>query len=244
MRYTILVLVAICTSSLGVAQAWQVPYKNANVQIDGFIKEWEGIPKIVLRPGAPGVGVEGEFNQDGLDVELTMQAQWDEESLFVAVHWKDDVWDLRKIRRSDAVFVTPDKRRRDRMLFYDYVKLQIKELKYDYLMWFSPRVEDEGPYYWHRRTEGLGAMEGATASPVLTPREQDDGSVTMELQFSWKELRIKTKKKLKTGLPIQLLVSDSDRPGLIEESKLAGLKSLQWNGQMQLGPPPGKSKRK
>jgi len=173
------------------------------------------------------IAIDKEFASD--DLHVSVRAQWDNESLYVAIEWTDDVWDIRKIRRSEAVLVASDRKRYDRMLFYDNFKFQIESLKYDYLLWVSPRVNDEGPYYWQRRREGLGSMEGATSPPVITPR-QNGRQVTMELLFFWKELRLKPKELVKKGFPLFMTVADSDQPGYIEEGKLPHLKSLSWNG--------------
>ncbi len=212
--------------------SWTVPYRNQELQMDGFIEDWSGVPEIVLRPLQAGLQTNGDFADGGLEVSL--RALWDEEALYLAIEWMDDVWDVEQVRRRDAVFVTSDRTRRDRMYFHDNIKFQIRELDYDYLLWFSPRVDDQGPFFWQRRLQGMRAMEGATAAPFMTPR-QEEGRVTMEIRFDWKELRIKPKKRIKSGLPVLLVVADSDSPDSVPESKLSRLKWLEWAGRMELG---------
>ncbi|MFQ5738612.1 MAG: hypothetical protein ACE5JX_06330 [Acidobacteriota bacterium] len=210
---------------------WRVPRKNQDIQVDGFLKDWEGVPSLVLSPASPGVSVHGEFKDD--DVQVGLRALWDKKSLYLAIDWVDDRWDIQQVRRRDAVFVAPDRRRRDRMYFFDNLRFHIQELNYDYLLWLSPRANDLGPYHWHRLLAGSRGMEAASASPVMTPRNHDS-HVQLEVLFSWKQLRIKPQKRKKKGLPLELLLADSDSPGLILDQKSNRLKWLLWNGRMIL----------
>jgi len=216
---------------IGLGQSWQIPHRDREIQVDGFLREWEGVPVVVLTPAESDVIARGEFKDQ--DVEVRLQAVWDDEAFYLAIEWTDDIWDVEQIRRRDAVFVTPDNRRRDRMLFFDNLKIHIRDLDYEYMLWMSPRVDDRGPYYWHRRRSG-STMEGATTPPVITPR-QDGQRATIEAQFAWQDLRVK-KKKRKKGFPLSLIVADSDVPGAVEENKLSLLKWLEWDGRMVFGP--------
>ncbi len=229
-----MLLVLTAVGGFGVTRAqsvWRVPHRDRDLIVDGFVKEWQGVPSLVLRSGAPAVESNGVFGPD--DVEVTLQGLWDKEALYMAVTWKDNVWDTQEVRRRDAVFITADKKRRDRMYFFDNISFQIPELEYDYLLWFSPRIDDHGPYHWQRRLQGLSKREAATPSPVITPRQMGN-EATLELLFRWKDLEIKPEKR-KNGLPLLLQVADSDSPGLLLESKVEKLKWLQWRGSIQLG---------
>ncbi len=229
-----LALAALFSLGARAQSVWQVPHRDRDVIVDGFIQEWQGVPALVVRPGAPAVENNGAFEPD--DVEVTLQAVWDKEALYVAVRWKDNVWDTQEVRRRDAVFITADKKRRDRMYFFDNLAFQIPELEYDYLLWVSPRIDDHGPYHWQRRLEGLNKREAATPSPVITPRQMGQ-EATLELLFRWKDLEIKPEKR-KNGLPLLLQVADSDWPGLLLESKVEKLKWLLWRGTIQFGRKP------
>lgn len=232
-RITVAGCILTATLLTAQAQSWDVPYRQTEIVLDGHLEEWEGVPRLVLAPGSAGISQQGSFGEG--DLSVTLRAMWDEENLYVAVEWRDDRWDVREVRRRDSVFVTPDRRRRDRMLFFDNLRLQIHELEFDYLLWVSPRVEGQGPYFWHRRLLGARVRESATRDPVITPREHDDGSVTLEMLFEWKQLQLKPKKRKKKGLPLEVLVADSDQPGSILESKLDHLKHLSWRGSLRLG---------
>lgn len=210
---------------------WTVPQKDRQIQVDGFIEDWEGVPALVLSPDSRAAMTNGDFGEGDLQVQL--QAFWDHQYLYLAVRWEDNLWDTEEIQRRNAVWVSPDKRRRDRMLFFDFFKFQIRRADYDYLFWFAPRINDRGPFGWHRLLEGLQGMETATAPPLMTPREQD-GVATMEILLLWREMRIKPDSR--KPIPVTLLVSDSDLPGRFIETKLREMKSVEWNGQIRLAP--------
>lgn len=210
---------------------WTVLRRDRNLVVDGYLDDWEGIPAVTLKPSGTAVAVNGQFDDD--DLEITLQAVWDDEALYVAVRWRDNRWDVREVRRRDAVYVTPDRRRRNRMYFFDNLRFQIRELEYDYLLWVAPRIGDRGPFHWQRRLEGMSKREAASPAPVITPR-QDNGVATLELIFKWKQLDIEPKKRKKKGLPVEILVADSDLPGSILEAKLPHLKWIEWQSRMRL----------
>ena len=211
------------------AQTWTVPHKSREIRIDGILNEWDGIPEIVLRPG--DTTTRGQFEPE--DVSLTLRGAWDKQGLYLAVEWQDDIWDIHDVRRRDSVFVTADRTRRDRMYFYDNLKIMFHQLDYSYLLWFSPRANNQGPHYWHRLLKGNRSREAAAATPVITPREED-GKVTIELLFYWKELQLKPNKLIKKGLPLSLLLADGDNPNQILEAKVANLTWLEWEGLFKL----------
>ena len=204
---------------------WEITQRQRHIQIDGFTKEWEGIPSLKL---FREIGSEG-FEEG--DSQLSLRGLWDKENLYLALLWTDDVWDIERVRRRDAVWVTPDRRRRDRMLFFDFLKFHIRRSDYDYTFWLTPRVESKGPYRWHRLLEGLKGMETATAPPVITGR-QNKNIATMEVLFSWREMRIKP--KAGKVIPLRLILADSDLPETPLEMKLERLKSIRWRGSIVL----------
>ena len=211
------------------AQTWTLPYKSREIRVDGVLNDWEGIPEISLRPG--DVATQGQFESN--DVAVSLRGVWDEEALYLAVEWQDDVWDIQAVRRRDSVFVTADGTRRNRMYFFDNLKFMLHQLNYSYLLWFSPRANNQGPHYWHRLLAGGKSREAAVPAPVITPRE-NDGKVSIELLFNWKEMKLKPKKLIKKGMPLSLLLSDGDAPGQILEAKVAELTWLEWDGLFKL----------
>lgn len=206
-------------------QRWEIPQRQRHIQIDGFTDEWQGVPWIRLSPSSGDQG----FKED--DVELQIQGVWDKENLYLAMRWTDDVWDIQRVRRRDAVWLTPDRRRRDRMLFYDFLKFHIRRSDYDYTFWMTPRIESRGPFRWHRLLKGYRGMETATSEPIVTARQKEQ-TATLEVLFSWEEMDIKPKPG--RVIPLLLTLADSDLPGTSLELKLEQLKAVRWRGSMIL----------
>ncbi len=230
-RTAFLVLVAFSLSSLNVlAQAvWQVRKKSAAIQVDGFLQEWDAVPGLTLEVGAPNVRSLAVSQPD--DVSVVAKAAWDNDNLYMAIEWKDNAWDVEQVLRQQAVWLTPQQQRRERMLFYDYLKIQMTDVEFDYVLWVTPRIDNRGPYSWCRLLSGGKRMEKATSPPAISARQQD-GKATLEILFAWRELNAKPKAG-KTW-PLTLLVADSDLPGRPLELKLQQLKSLVWDGAIKL----------
>jgi hypothetical protein len=233
MRYfQILCLVLLMGSPVAAQSSWDIPSRHGEILIDGYLKEWDGIPALTIAPSVAGLRKGGEFSGDS-DVSLKVQALWDPRVLYLALTWKDDVWDVEEVSRENAVWIDAKKKRRDRMFFFDYLKFHIRDADYDYTFWLSPRVDETGPFFWCRLLEGYKGMERATASPMVTAR-QEDGTVTMEVMLLWKELKIDPKPD--RAIPLTLILSDSDLPGRMLESKLNALKWVAWRGEVNLLP--------
>ncbi|RPI27819.1 MAG: hypothetical protein EHM61_07170 [Acidobacteria bacterium] len=208
---------------------WVVPQKRTGIQIDGFVQEWEGIQGLRLEAGSPGVQAEAISQAE--DVNVIVKAVWDKENLYLALQWKDNTWDIEQVLRQQAVWLSPQQQRRDRMLFYDFLKIQISDIDFDYVLWLTPRINNRGPYSWGRLLAGGKRMEKATSPPAISSR-QADGTATVEILFQWSELQ--TKPKEGKALPLTLLLADSDLPGKPLELKLKQLKSLVWTGTIKL----------
>jgi hypothetical protein len=208
--------------------SWEIPERKIEVLLDGFLDEWTDVPFMVLEPGGPELKSGGQFGDDDLKVKI--MALWDKEYLYLALEWHDDVWDVGKVARREAVWIDPEGTRRDRMHFFDNFKFHIRKSDYDYTMWVSPRAEDEGPHYWSRLLQGYGGMERATGAPMVTARNHG-GHVTMEVELLWKQLRLKPKKK--EPIPVRLVIADTDLPGKLLEAKLGHLKWVGWIGQLR-----------
>lgn len=224
-----LLLVGCLARATEAQPTWTILPALGQVQIDGFIEEWKGIPELILEPNASGISPQGDFGAHDLSVSL--RGLWDKERLYLGLQWKDDVWDVEEVPRRQAVWITPDKQRRDRMIFFDYFRFLILEPDYDFTFWFTPRLNDRGPFLWHRLLEGLKGMETATASPMVVGRFEN-GVATLEVLLYWKELKIKP--RTRRPIPLSLLAADSDLPGKTLETKLKQLKWLEWSGQMIL----------
>lgn len=208
--------------------AWEIPEREIEILLDGFLDEWVDVPSKILVPGDDSLLSGGEFGEG--DLQVKVMALWDKEYLYLALDWKDDVWDIRDVPRREAVWIDPEGTRRDRMFFFDNLKFHIRKSDYDYTMWVSPRAHDEGPYFWSRLLEGYGGMERATSAPMITARNHG-GRVTIEVELLWKQLRIKPKKD--RGLPLRLVAADADLPDKRLETKLGQLKWVGWKGQLK-----------
>ncbi len=211
---------------------WTIPYRSSEVLVDGFLSDWEGLPAIQLDPAATGVKVAGIPAGDY--ASASVKAFWDQTGFYLAVDWKDDIWDVQQVKRSEAVFVASDGRRRDRMYMYDNIRIQIRDVKYNYLLWTSPRIDGRGPYYWQRLQRGGKFLERATHVPVITPRESE-GRATLEIMLTWEQLGLKPKEVRKKCLRAILTLVDSDSPEMSLEGKLDRVGRLDWTGLMELG---------
>ena len=215
---------------LAAQPAWNIPHRDREILIDGFLNEWGDVPGLLIAPSVEGLRSGGQFNGDE-DASLKVQALWDAEFLYLGLTWRDDVWDVEEVTRQNAVWIDSDKKRRDRMYFFDYLKFHIRDADYDYTLWLSPRAEERGPFFWYRLLEGYKGMERATASPMITARE-GDGQVTIEIMLLWKELKIEPKPG--RPIPLTLILSDSDKPNRVMESKVDSLKWIAWRGEVHL----------
>ncbi len=230
-RIALVVLLTFCLSSLNVlGQAvWEVRKKQTAIQVDGFLEEWDAIPGLTVQPGAPNVRSESITQAD--DASLVAKAVWDGDNLYMGLQWTDNTWDVEQVLRQQAVWLTPQQQRRERMLFYDYLKIQMSDPDFDFVLWVSPRINNRGPYSWSRLLMGAKRMETAISPPVISGRQQE-GSASLEILFPWRELHAKP--KAGKTLPLTLLLADSDLPGKPLELKLPQLKSLVWDGVIKL----------
>jgi len=208
---------------------WSLPQTRIRIQVDGLLQEWSEVPGFVLRAGSEGVRAEGITAPEDTSVEI--KGLWDKDNLYLALAWTDDTWDVERVLRTDAVWITPSQQRRDRGLFFDYLKLSIPDLDYDYIFWVSPRIQGRGPFFWQRLLDGARRLEAASSDPAVSARDSE-GMATLEVMFKWRELKVKPKEgKI---LPLRFLLADSDLPGKPLEVKLSQLKSLEWSGSMRL----------
>lgn len=209
--------------------AWDVSKRDRDILIDGYLEEWSGVPAFELTPDTKDIRTGGEFKPN--DVKVSVQALWDEEYLYLALTWTDDEWDIKEVSRKDAVWIDPDKKRRDRMQFFDNFKFHIRKSDYDFTLWVSPRINERGPFSWARLLEGFKGMERATGAPMVSAREHSDRA-TLEIMLLWKQLRLNPEKEGK--LPLTMMVSDGDHPGRLLEYKADFVKWLGWVGYMNL----------
>lgn len=221
-------LAAFLVSALSAQTTWTIRKADEGmVQMDGRLTEWQSVEPLKLSPQSPGVESQGQFNPE--DVDLEVRAVWNKEGLYMALQWKDDQWDIRDIPRREAVWITPEGRRRSRMVFYDNLNLELSRRNYNYFAWISPRAGGEGPFSWAKRT-GEERLERASSPPLISVTTGEDGTVTMEWLFRWKELGLKGRRY--KDLFFRLQVADGDLPDALPEAKLAAVKSLTLRGRV------------
>lgn len=227
--FNLLLIVVVFFTGVFAENSWDIQEREFEILLDGFLDEWEGIPFKNLIPGGDGLQTGGDFGQEDLDFKV--KAVWDREHLYLALDWEDNVWDIQKVVRREAVWIDPENTRRDRMYFFDNFKFHIRKSDYDYTMWVSPRANEEGPHFWCRLLEGYGGMERATSAPMITARNHG-GRVTAEVELFWKQLRLKPNRK--EPIPLRLVVADADLPGKMLQTKLSHLKWVGWMGQLRV----------
>lgn len=217
------------TGGLFGQRVWQVPQRSRAILVDGYLNDWQGIQGLAIAPQQPGIRSNGSFHPN--DVAVVLRALWDKEKLYIAVQWQDDKWDVKQVPPRQAIWISPDHRRRDRMYFFDNLRLNLRQGDHDYLLWTSPRLEEEGPFMWQRLVKLPAGLENASYPPMVSARYQK-GVSTLEMLFFWKQLQMKGKKGETVSLGA--VVTDSDMPGAFLETKLPHLKSLGWSGEMRL----------
>lgn len=211
------------------AQAtWDVPYSEQRVLLDGRLDEWSGASPILVAPTGSAAQANGEFPQD--EPRVSLRALWNKEGIFLAIEWQDDIWDIREISRRDAVWISPEGKRRDRMYFFDNLKLELLRRNFQYTLWLSPRDSERGPFFWHRLF-GKKRLELGGGPPLMSSRLTDKG-VILEVQLRWKDLKLKAKPY--EDLIFSIDVADSDLPGKPPEAKVNRLRWLALGGHFQM----------
>jgi len=200
------------------------------IRVDGSLSEWASASGLQLSPSSEAAESSGDFKEN--DFQFNLKSRWNKNYLYLAIEWKDDVWDIEEVTRKNATWRDPETgRHRDRMYFFDNFKFHIRESDYDYTLWISPVSEDQGPFHWARLLIGYRGNERAGAKPMLRA-ESNGNTTTMEMMIVWKQLRLKPKGGM--NIPLNLVISDSDLPGRFEETKIDSMKSIEWQGTLTL----------
>ena len=205
---------------------WVIPHSETRVQMDGLLTEWQGFEAIEMAPDRPYLVTEGQFGQD--DLKVVVRSVWTRQGLHVALRWEDDAWDVEEIRRSNAIWVDSDGKRRNKMYYFDNLRLEMRRKDFHYTLWISPRADGRGPFHWTRMF-GKNRLEVASTPPLISLRSEP-GVLQMEWLFRWQDLRLKPKDY--DDLRFRIEVADSDQPGRSLEGKMESLKLLTWGGSM------------
>ena len=218
------------------AEEGDVIATDRTLSFDGILEEWGAPQNIPIRPGGKLVGVRGAF-EGAADHEVDLYLMWGAEFLYVAVMVADDTLDVGRVKAGGNVWEGPGGQRKDRMFYYDHLKVFLRGPKapLGYNMWISPSDGEQDAYLW-------GAQQWSAASadlPVQVGSARAPGVYTYELEIPWKWLDIHPQPGM--HLDAMFLLPDSDLPGVPLEEKIArSNKWIWWKGKIVLrGEPPG-----
>ena len=165
-----------------------MPLPSRPVALDGDLREWGEAAWIPVEPAADGVGLRGVFGDD-LDHEAVVLVQWDARYLYVAAAVHDDTLDAAWIAPGEREWHGPSGERRDRMFYYDHMKLFVREPGADagYNLWFAPPAGASGeggwarPWWWGGRQRRLPAER----PPVEVAAQVRGRARTFEMAIPW-----------------------------------------------------------
>ena len=213
------------------AAALDIQVAKYPIEIDGYLPEWGGVLPISLQPGGDGIGVRGAFSGTD-DHEADAYAVWDAQFLYLAIAVTDDAVDVAKIHPDNQVWSGPNGERKDRMFYYDQLKLFVRDSSSSLgnNIWITPKQPDGAPYAWgHRqRSPADEQFPGNLAGELV------DGTYTFEVALPWSWLEITP--RTNTVFNIRILLVDADLPGVSIEEKIAKKteKWVWWSGSFTL----------
>ncbi len=221
----------------------EVPLPSRPVTLDGDLREWGEAAWIPVEPAADGVGLRGVF-PDALDHEAVVLVQWDARYLYVAAAVHDDTLDAGWIPPGRREWHGPSGERKDRMFYYDHMKLFVREPGADagYNLWFAPPAGDgpEGggsrPYWWGGRQRRLPAER----PPVEVAGRTRGRARTFEVALPWTWLDAYPQPG--DEFDALFLFVDSDQPGQPVGGKIRSGRGrwIWWQGHLVLkGRPEG-----
>jgi hypothetical protein len=222
------------------ARAFEVPVAPRTPQIDGVLTEWGLAPGVEVSTGGDGIGVRGAFEGEA-DHWANIGLMWDADSLYVAVSVIDDVLDVKRIDAGDNVWKGPSGERKDKMFYYDHLKVFLRgpEQPLGFNLWISPDKEGDGAYVWG------GQQRGAVSAdlPIRVASLAVANVYSYEMALPWSWLRLYPQPDME--LDALFLLPDSDLPGLeLRKKVVQSNKWIWWKGKVQLkGRPPGLKKK-
>lgn len=227
--------VVCCNTAIWAYDAVVVPQRPS---IDGALGEWGFSAGIDISPAAEGVGLRGAFNGDA-DHWASAYLMWDADSLYLAVSVIDDVLDVEHIDAGDNVWKGPAGERKDKMFYYDHLKIFLRgpEQPLGFNLWVAPE-RDGKAYAWGGQQRGAVSDE----LPVRVASITRGNTYSYEIALPWTWLRLYPEPDME--LDALLLLPDSDLPDLELRKKIAqSNKWIWWKGMVVLrGKPPGLKK--
>ena len=219
--------------------ALDIQVADRPIEIDGYLNEWGGVLPIAIKPGGEDIGLRGAFAGPD-DHEADVYALWDAQFLYLAIAVIDDVIDIAKVHPDNQVWTGPDESRKDRMFYYDQLKLFTRDpsANLGHNIWITPKQPDGEPYVWGHRQRS----EPDEQLPIILAGELVDNIYTFEVALPWSWLELTARSG--TVFNARILLVDSDLPGVTIEEKIAQEveKWIWWTGAFKLsGDLPGSS---
>ena len=222
------------------AAAVDVPLPARPVTLDGDLREWGEAAWIPVEPAADGVGLRGVF-ADALDHEAVVLVQWDARHLYVAAAVHDDTLDAGRVPPAEREWHGPAGERKDRMFYYDHMKLFVREPGADagYNLWFAPPGGGDGgarPYWWGGRQRRAPVER----PPVEVASQVRGRARTFEMAIPWTWLGAWPQPG--DEFDALFLFVDADQPGRAVGAKIGSGRDrwIWWQGPLVLrGRPEG-----
>ena len=222
------------------ATAVDVPLPSRPVALDGDLREWGEAAWIPVEPAADGVGLRGVF-ADALDHEAVVLVQWDARHLYVAAAVHDDTLDAGRVPPAEREWHGPAGERKDRMFYYDHMKLFVREPGADagYNLWFAPPGGGDGgsrPYWWGGRQRRAPVER----PPVEVASRVRGRARTFEMAIPWTWLGAWPQPG--DEFDALFLFVDADQPGRAVGAKIGSGRDrwIWWQGPLVLrGRPEG-----
>ena len=244
----LLIGVAALLSSAGATAVTAEPpvlATDRTVVVDGMLDEWAAPDPLHIRPGDGPVGVRGGFN-GARDHYVDIYLMWSAAHLYIAVSVEDDRQDAVRIAPEQYVWKGPGGARKDRMYYYDHLKVFLRAPKANlgYNLWVAPVAAPAGDggavaagaaHAWGSQQRSPGTVD----IPVAAASAAAAGLYTYELAIPWEWLQVHPAEDML--LDSMFLLPDSDMPEMALDEKIAeGNKWIWWKEKIRLvGTPPG-----
>ncbi len=223
---------------------WRIPRSDAQVTVDGDLSEWRDAPRLELRKGAPEVSSPQGDRYQPDDAAVRIAGRWNDTGIFLALEWRDDVWDARELTLEEPFCRDRRGNRIDCFYFFDYLKFAIRgpdtaKPEFIYTLWLSPKLRDKGPFVWSKLYAGTDRARVDTPKPRVAG-SYADGRSLFEVHIPWQTLGdgLTAQIRKRGDFPLMLLLVDGDSPRLGDdksaELRLRRVKYLVWRESAKL----------
>lgn len=208
-RFFVLVLCLIAFPAVA-----QTPYTigmQSALAVDGDLSEWAEVEAVTVVPSADSVTTIGEFEGEN-DLAIRMRSAWNQEGLFFAIEWQDEVRDPHIIPLDSARWDSPLNRPLDRMYFYDNLVIRILTEERFYGVWMAPRTEE--PYQWDvvRYNDGETDIAEEIKATRIHAQSTAEDRMVFEVVIPWDQIQWQPEAGLQ--FEMRLIIPDSDFPDL------------------------------